>query len=260
MSFKKAFTESSNPMLNEERFKGVLDSSLVEQGQTMTVQGAINKTSILVAIMLAAAVFSFNFPSTFLIWTGIIGGAIVYFITSSNPSRAPYLAPVYAILEGLLVGGITSYYWHIGGVDSTGVASGVGPGLVFKAVGITIAILIMMLMVYKSGMIQVTQKFRAGVTMAVGGVMIFYLVNIVCHFIGIEIPYLHDGGMLSIGITLVIIGIATMNLLLDFDNFEKGEAMKAPAYMEWYSGMGLLFTLVWLYLEILRLLSYLNND
>jgi len=98
------------------------------------------------------------------------------------------------------------------------------------------------------------------VTMAVGGVMIFYLINIVCHFIGIQIPYLHDGGMISIGITLVIIGIATMNLLLDFDNFEKGEAMKAPGYMEWYSGMGLLFTLVWLYLEILRLLSYLSSD
>jgi uncharacterized YccA/Bax inhibitor family protein len=117
----------------------------------------------------------------------------------------------------------------------------------------------MMLMIYKSGLIKVTEKLRAGITMAVGAVMIFYLINMVCHFIGINIPFIHEGGMLSIGITLVIIGIASMNLLLDFDNIEKGAAMKAPEYMEWYSGMGLLFTLVWLYLEILRLLSYIRD-
>ena len=248
MSLKKAFTESSNPMFGEEKFKNVLDANLVERGATMTVQGAVNKTLILMAIMLAAGTFSFMYPSMILVWVGIIGGAIVYFITSSNPSRAPYLAPVYAILEGLLVGAITKIYMNA-----------FSPGLIFQAVTITFAILFMMLMLYKSGMIKVTAKFRAGVSMAVGAVMLFYLINIVCHFIGINIPFIHEGGMLSIGITLVIIGIASMNLLLDFDNFEKGEAMKAPEYMEWYSGMGLLFTLVWLYLEILRLLSYLRD-
>lgn len=249
MGFKKAFTESSNPMMGEEKYKSVLDANLVETGQTMTVQGAINKTFILVGIMLAAAAVSFTFANAIFLWTGLIGGTIVYFITSANPSRAPYLAPVYAVLEGLLVGTITNFYWFA-----------FAPGLVFKAVTITIAILLMMLMVYKSGFIKVTQKFRAGVTMAVGAVMIFYLINLVCYFIGINIPFLHDGGMLSIGITLVIIVIASLNFLLDFDNFEKGEAMKAPEYMEWYSGMGLLFTLIWLYLEILRLLSYLSSD
>ena len=201
-------------------------------------------------IMLLTAIFSYNYANPAFMWGGIIGGAIVYFITSANPSRAPYLAPIYAILEGLLVGTISGYY-----ISATG-----DPGLIFKAVGITTAILFMMLMVYKSEMIKVTQKFRAGVTMAVGAVMIFYLINMVCYFIGIDLPMLHDGGLLSIGITLAIIVIATMNLLLDFDTFEKGEAMKAPGYMEWYSGMGLLFTLVWLYLEILRLLSYLSSD
>ncbi len=249
MSFKKAFTESSNPMLGEETYKNVLDANLVERGEVMTVQGAINKTLVLMVVMLATAVFAAQIANPIFMWVGIIGGAIVYFITSSNPSRAPYLAPLYAVLEGLLVGTISTYY-----ITATGDA-----GLIIKAVGITTAILFMMLMVYKSGLIKVTQKLRAGVTMAVGAVMIFYLVNIVCHFIGIDLPMLHDGGLLSIGITLVIIGIATMNLLLDFDNFEKGAAMKAPKYMEWYSGMGLLFTLVWLYLEILRLLSYLRD-
>jgi uncharacterized YccA/Bax inhibitor family protein len=248
MSFKKAFTESSNPMLGEEKYKSVLDASLVEQGQTMTAQGAVNKTLILMTIMLASGTISFMYPSMILVWTGVIGGAIVYFITSSNPSRAPYLAPVYAILEGLLVGAVTKIYMLA-----------FAPGLIFQAVTITFAILFMMLMIYKSGMIKVTEKLRAGITMAVGAVMIFYLINIVCHFIGINIPFIHDGGMLSIGITLVIIVIASMNLLLDFDNIEKGEAMKAPEYMEWYSGMGLLFTLVWLYLEILRLLSYMRD-
>lgn len=248
MSFKKAFTESSNPMLGEEKYQNVLDASLVEKGLTMTVQGAINKTLVLMGIMLASSIFSFMYPSMILVWTGVIGGAIVYFITASNPSRAPYLAPVYAILEGLLVGAISKIY-----MDAF------APGIIFQAVTITFAILFMMLMIYKSGLIKVTQKLRAGITMAVGAVMIFYLINMVCYFIGINIPFLHDGGMLSIGITLVIIGIASMNLLLDFDNIEKGAAMKAPEYMEWYSGMGLLFTLVWLYLEILRLLSYMRD-
>lgn len=249
MGLKKAFTESSNPMFGEEKFKNVLDANLVEKGEVMTVQGAINKTFILVGIMIIAAAFSFMYANSIFMWGGLIGGIIVYFVTSSNPSRAPYLAPVYAICEGLLVGTITNIY-----------ATAFFPGIIFKAVTITIAILLMMLMIYKSGLIKVTQKFRAGVTMAVGAVMIFYLINLVCYFIGINIPFLHDGGMISIGITLVIIGIATMNLLLDFDNFEKGAEMKAPEYMEWYFGMGLLFTLVWLYLEILRLLSYLSSD
>jgi len=249
MSLSDKITKSTNPLLGEEKYKSVLDANLVEQSQPMTVQGAINKTFMLMGIMLIAASIAFYLANPILMWVGVIGGAIVYFVTSSNPSRAPYMAPLYAVLEGLLVGTVTNFYWLA-----------FAPGMIFKAVTITFAILFMMLMIYKSGLIKVTQKFRAGVTMAVGAVMIFYLINIVCYFIGIEIPFLHDGGMLSIGITLVIIGIATMNLLLDFDNFEKGEAMKAPEYMEWYSGMGLLFTLVWLYLEILRLLSYLSND
>ncbi len=237
-------------MMGERMYKNVLDAELAGAHQdTMTVQGAINKTFLLMAVMLAAAAFSFMYPSKYLMWTGIIGGAIVYFLTAKNPSKAPTLAPIFAGLEGLLVGTVTNMYWF-----------SFAPGMVFKAVTITFAILFMMLMIYKAGWIQVTQKFRAGVSMAVGAVMIFYLINIVCYFIGINIPFLHDGGLLSIGITLVIIGIATMNLLLDFDNFEKGEAMKAPEYMEWLSAMGLLFTLVWLYLEILRLLSYLSRD
>ena len=247
---KKAFTESSNPVLNEDKYREVLDAGMVGADyQPMTINGAINKTLVLMSVMLATGLLSYTFPNHLFMWGGIIGGAIVMFIASRNPSRSPVLAPIYAALEGLLAGTITYYY-----------ANAFFPGIVFQAVTVTFSILFVMLMLYKSGLITVTEKFRAGVTMAVGAVMLLYLVNIVLYFFGIYIPFLHDGGMFSIGITLVIIGIASMNLLLDFDNFEKGEQMEAPDYMEWYSAMGLLFTLVWLYLEILRLLSYLASD
>ena len=235
-------------MMGEDKYQSTLDAGMIARGETMTIQGAITKTLILMGIMLMTGIVSFLFPSQIFMWGGLIGGAIVMFIASSNPSRSPLLAPLYAALEGLLVGTVTAYYWYA------------FDGIVFQAVTITFAILFTMLMIYKSGWIKVTNKFRTGVTMAVGAVMLLYLVNIVLYFFGITVPFLHDGSPLSIGICLVIIGIASLNLLLDFDNFEKGEQMKAPTYMEWYSGMGLLFTLVWLYLEILRLLSYLSGD
>jgi uncharacterized YccA/Bax inhibitor family protein len=117
----------------------------------------------------------------------------------------------------------------------------------------------MMLFLYKSGIVQVTDKLRMGVMMATGAIALVYLLNIVLSFFGISIPYLHQGGMIGIGISLLIIGVAAMNLLLDFDNFDKGEAQGAPAYMEWFCAMGLLITLVWLYMEILRLLSILSG-
>lgn len=249
MGLKKAFTKSSNPLLGEEKYKSVIDAHLVEKGAVMTVQGAINKTFLLMTIMLGVSLVSFMFPSQLFLWTGIGGIFIISFIAARNLDKAPVLAPIYAVALGLFAGTLTSTYWNF-----------FAPGLVFKAMALTVAILFMMLMIYKAGWIKVTEKFRAGVTMAVGAVMIFYLINIVCYFIGIDIPFLHDGGLFSIGITLVIIGIATMNLLLDFDNFEKGEELKAPDYMEWYFAMGLMFTLVWLYIEILRLLSYLSSD
>ena len=246
---KRNFNESSNPMIGEDKFKSILDSGMVRQGETMTVSGAVNKTLLLMGIMLVSAMVSYLFPSTMFMWIGIIGGAGIMWYASSNPSKSPILAPIYAILEGMLVGTITYFY-----------VFSFAPGIIFQAVTLTFAILFMMLMLYKAGVIKVTEKLRAGISMAVGAVMLFYLINIICHFIGIDIPYIHEGGLLSIGITLAIIGIASMNLLLDFDNFDKGEKHKVPAHMEWYFAMGLLFTLVWLYLEILRLLSYLSND
>lgn len=252
MSKFDKFSKSNNPMLKDEVYQrnAVLDEGMVgsEYGKTMTVSGAVNKTLILFAIMLGGSAFSFMFPSKILMWTGILGGAAIYFIASRNPERSPMLAPLYALVEGFLVGTVTAYYMYA------------FDGIVFNAVTLTMAILFMMLTLYKAGVVKVTDKFRSGVSMAVGAVMLLYLVNIVLYFFGVSIPFLHDGGPVAIGISAVIIGIASLNLLLDFDSFDKGEAHGAPEYMEWYSAMGLLFTLVWLYLEILRLLSYLSSD
>ncbi len=256
------FGKSRNPFMKQFESKGetvtnneVLDTDLVRNnpieradGGLMTVGGAVNKTLILFGVMLVGAVAGAMFPFFNLMLVYSIAGAVVYFIASRNPAKAPVLAPIFALFEGLLVGTASILY------------ASLFSGIVFHAATITFALLFLMLALYKTGLIKVTQKFRAGVTMAVGAVMMLYLVNIALYMFGISIPFLHDGGMISIGIAAVIIVIACMNLLLDFDNFEKGEQAGAPQHMEWYFGMGLLFTIVWLYLEILRFLSYFMGE
>lgn len=252
MSKFDRFTKSNNPMFKNESYAddNVLDEGLVGQapGELMTVNGAVNKTFMLFGIMLLGAAVGYMFPFPMLMIGYSLGAAAVYFITSRNTSRAPVLAPIFALLEGLLVGTASILY------------ASLYNGIIFNAASLTFAILFMMLALYKSGLITVSQKFRAGVSMAVGAVMLLYLINIVLYMFGIEVSFLHDGGPIAIGISAIIIVIASMNLLLDFDNFEKGEAQGAPQHMEWYFGMGLVFTIVWLYLEILRLLSFFMGD
>lgn len=240
--------KSSNPVFSEDKMNSVLDAGMVAQAEPMTVNGAINKTLVLMGVMLATALLAYSFPIRPLMYIGIFGGAGVMWYASSNLDKSPVLAPIFAGLEGLVVGYATYAY------------SFLYNGIIFQAVTATFTVLFVMLMLYKSGLIEVNEKFRSGVSTAVGAVMLFYGVSWVLSFFGITIPYVFDGGPMSIGLVLVIIGIASLNLLLDFDNFETGEEKRMPDYMEWYFGMGLLFTLVWLYLEILRLLSYLSND
>lgn len=227
-----------------------LDREFVRAGsERMTVQGAINKTFLLSAILLLTAVISYSSPNPLFIWGGAIAGFIVVLIASFRPHLSPTLSPVYAGLEGLFVGGISAIY------------SSLYQGIIFQAVTLTIAVLFMMLFIYKSGIIRVTNKFRTGVFMATGAIALVYLASIVLNLFGISMPYLHSGGPIGIGISLVIVGVAALNLLLDFDNFEKGEQYGAPKYMEWFSAMGLLITLVWLYIEILRLIArFSSND
>ena len=214
----------------------------------MTVQGAINKTFILASIMLVTAWFGFINPNPILIWGGAIAGFIVVIIASRRPQNSPVLAPLYAGLEGLFVGGVSAMYAQF------------FDGIIFQAVTLTMAVLFTMLFIYKAGIIKVTNKLRSGIYMATGAIALVYIVNIVLSLFGINMPFLHDASPIGIGISLLIIGVAAFNLLLDFDNFEKGEQYGAPAYMEWFSGMGLLITLVWLYIEILRLVAIFSSS
>jgi uncharacterized YccA/Bax inhibitor family protein len=252
---RRSFFSSHNPFMSEKAYRNssnqVLDSDMagpITTTERMTVQGAINKSFILFGILLVTTFVSYTNPHPIFMWGGAIGGLIVVLIAAFKPHLSPTLAPVYAALEGLFVGGITAIY-----------AYAFGGGIIFHAVTLTFGLLFMMLFIYKTGIIKVTGKFRTGVMMATGAILLVYVLNMVLGMFGMNVPYLHDGGMMSIGISLVIIGVASLNLLLDFDNFEKGEQYGAPAYMEWFSAMGLLITLVWLYVEILRLLSIISG-
>lgn len=250
------WNRSRNPFMTEKAYRNSanqpLDADYPSQAavgmNTMTVQGAINKTFILTALLLLTAIFSYSNPSPLFMWGGAIGGLVVVLIAAFRPQRSAVLAPIYALLEGFFVGSISAYYSYL--MD----------GIIFNAVCLTVATLFMMLFIYKSGIIKVTSKFRTGVVMATGAIVIVYLLSWVLGMFGVQVPFLHEGGMMGIGISVVIIAVAALNLLLDFDNFEKGEQYGAPMYMEWFSAMGLLITLVWLYIEFLRLLSILSSD
>ena len=192
---------------------------------------------------------SYTFPNQILMYVGMFGGIGVVLYANYNPDKSSWLAPLYALLEGLFVGTVSVIYVGIAGTS----------GIIFQAIMLTVALLFMMLFIYKTGIIKVTQKFRAAVTMAVGAIMMVYLLNFVLSFFGMNVPYIHEGGMIGIGISAVIIVVACLRLLLDFDNFDKAAQFKSPKYMEWFCAMGLLVTLVWLYYEILRLLAVLSS-
>lgn len=213
----------------------------------MTVQGAINKTGILTLILIATAVIAWNntlvkvIPS-FLIPCAIFGfGLGIY--TIFNPRYSPVCAPIYAALEGAVLGSISAIYE----MQYSGIVS--------KAVMITFGILIAMIIVYKLKIIKVTNQFYRSVVAATGGVCLIYIADILLSFFGVSLPYLHEGGWAGILISLVIIGIASMNLILDFHNIELMAENRAPKFMEWYGAFGIMVTLIWLYLEVLRLLS-----
>jgi uncharacterized YccA/Bax inhibitor family protein len=198
-------------------------------------------------MMMATTSIAWFMPSMFLLYVGAGGGLVVLIVAAFKPHLAPFLAPLYALLEGLAIGTISVMY------------ASAFEGIVLQAVGLTFGTLFMMLAIYKSGLIKVTEKFRMGVAMATGAIMILYLFGWIGQIFGFEVAMLHDSGMLGIGISAVIIVVASMNLLLDFDMFERGEKQGAPIYMEWFAAMGLIVTLVWLYIEFLRLLSKLRD-
>jgi uncharacterized YccA/Bax inhibitor family protein len=245
------FSSSSNPFLSEESFSRSTNEANISSrssSEHMTVSGAVNKSLILGAILIGTAFFAAINPNPMLMWIGIIGGLISVLVASFRPTTAPIAAPLYAVFEGLALGTISIMF-----------AKYIHPSIVMNAILLTMLALFSMLILYRTGVIKATERFRSIVMTATGAIAILYLVNMMLGLFGIHIPYLHQGGPIGIGISLVIVGIASMNLILDFDQFEKGEAYQAPKYMEWMASLGLLVTLVWLYIEILRLLAMFSG-
>jgi len=155
--------------------------------------------------------------------------------------------PLYAAFEGLLLGGLSLVF------------EARYPGIVINAVGLTLGTLAVLLLAYSSGLIRPSENFKLGVVAATGAVALLYFVSMVMGFFGKTIPFIHDSGPIGIGFSLFVVGLAALNLVLDFDFIERGAAMGAPKYMEWFGAFGLLVTLVWLYVEILRLLAKLQD-
>lgn len=213
----------------------------------MTVQGAINKTLLLFGILLITGWISYQMLNPVLMIGGAIGGLILVLVNVFKKEYSAYIAPAYAAMEGLFVGGISGIY------------AGFGGGIVIQAISLTLLVLFIMLFIQKTGIIPVTQQFRMGVAMATGAIALLYLISFGLSFFGIHIPYIHEGGTIGILFSIGVIGIAALNLLLDFDMIIKGEEYGAPKYMEWFSAMGLMITLIWLYIEILRLLAKLRE-
>jgi len=248
---------SGNPALNSKAF----ENFTVTQGNTMTLQGTVNKTIISLMILVVCGGFTYYSANTSWVWPGIIGGFIVALVTVFKKEWSPITVPIYAVLEGLALGGISHIYANLGFMSQvdpvTGVVSQQPNNIVSTAILLTVGIFFSLLFAYKSRIIKVTQNFRLGIFAATGGIAIMYIVSWIVG--GLEILSPTNGGLMSIGISLFIVVIASLNLVMDFDYIEEASEKGVPKYMEWYGAFGLLVTLVWLYLEILRLLAKLNS-
>jgi uncharacterized YccA/Bax inhibitor family protein len=237
---------TSNPALNEKAFKGQ-----VALGEAMTLQGTVNKTGLLLLCVVATAAWTWGLshsgtPYAAVPWMmgGLIGGFIMALVTIFKKEWSSVTAPVYALLEGLVLGGISAIFEKS------------YPGVAIQAVGLTFGTLFVMLLAYKSGVVRATQGFKIGVIAATGGIAVFYLIEMVLGgFFHIQVPAINGSGPWGIAFSLFVVIIAALNLVLDFDLIETGVNNGAAKYMEWYGAFGLMVTLIWLYLEILRLLS-----
>ncbi|NCN27992.1 Bax inhibitor-1/YccA family protein [bacterium] len=245
---------SGNPALNDKTFGGVFAGQVAGQ-EVMTLSGTVNKCFLLAIILLATAGYTWNlfFQNPFnpaiqtWMWVGLIGGIISALVAIFKPTTSPIAAPIYAAFEGLALGGISATF------------EARFPGIVVQAAGLTMTTLIALLMAYRSGFIKATENFKLGVAAATGGIALMYLFSMIGGFFGMPFSFLHDSSLLSIGISGFIVVIAALNLVMDFDFIEGAAERRAPKFMEWRAALGLMITLVWLYFEILRLLSKLQS-
>lgn len=242
----------SNPVLSERVFQ---KESVLSQSGTMTVKGTAMKSLVLVLMVLAGASYTWKVfyeainPATInpWMWGGAIGGFITAIIISFKPQLAQYLAPIYAVLQGLFLGAISAMF--------SAAFAQTAPGIVMNATLLTITTALVMLLVYRMNIIKVDGKFAKIMIIAIGAIAFYYVISIVLSMFGVNLTMLQDSGPLSIGISIVIVLVAAFSLLMDFNFIEKASAAGAPKYMEWYGAFGLMVTLIWLYLEILKLLA-----
>lgn len=248
---------SGNPALGESTFLD-LGSGAVVRGSAgaMTLNGTVNKTAFLLVLTLVGAMYTWGqfFASggtaNLMPWVlgGALGGFVVALVTVFKKTWAPVTGPMYAVLEGLFIGAVSAMFEQR------------FPGIVMQAVALTFGTLAALLLAYRSGLIRATENFKLGVVAATGGIAILYLVNIGMRLFGFEgMGFIHESSGIGIAFSVFVVVIAALNLVLDFDFIEQGVEQGAPKYMEWYAAFGLLVTLVWLYLEILRLLAKLQS-
>jgi len=238
---------SGNPALRKKTFESLTTTS----DEVMTLDGAVNKTAISMGILLLAAYYTYSNAIMDYVVLGFIGGFILAIVTIFKKEWSPITVPIYALLEGLALGGISKIY-----------ADAFEPGIVPQAIMLTLGILFALLFAYKTKIIKATENFKLGIFAATAGIAIVYLISFLMSiFGGGGLPVMDptNSSMLSIGFSLFVVVIASLNLVMDFDFIEEGAANGAPKYMEWYGAFGLLVTLIWLYLEILRLLAKLSS-
>lgn len=245
--------KSSNPALNDKIIQGLNIQETAAHYEPMTVSGAVNKSFVLLALAIASAMFTWTQTlgtgqiNPLFLWGGGIGGFIVAMITIFRPQSSNITAPLYAVLEGLFLGAISAVY------------ASAYDGIVLQAVGLTFGTFLTLLLAYRSGLIQVTDKMRWGIVAATGGIFFIYLLSWIMSMFGSTFSLPHNSGWVGIGFSLLVVVVAALNLILDFDFIDKAAQARAPKYMEWYGAFGLMVTLVWLYLEFLRLLSKLRD-
>lgn len=249
---------SGNPALKDSTFLDLSSGSMVAgDAGTMSLNGTVNKTGLLLLLTVLTAAFAWSKTMTatgevapgammYLIG-GAIGGFVLGLVTAFKKEWSPVTAPMYALVEGFFLGSISAIY------------NAQFQGIVLQAVMLTFGTLFALLFAYRSGLIKATENFKLGVAAATGGIALIYIATIALSFFGIKIPYIHESGLIGIGFSLFVIVIAALNLVLDFDFIENGVEAGAPKYMEWYGAFGLMVTLVWLYIEFLRLLAKLQS-
>jgi uncharacterized YccA/Bax inhibitor family protein len=243
-----ALFKTSNPAL-----RGAFTGEQAAFGDTMTMPGTVNKTGILLLCCIATSAWTWNRFHTDpesvggLVLAGAIGGFIVALVTIFKKEWSPITAPIYALLEGLVLGSISAIF------------EARYNGIALQAVGLTFGVLIALLIAYSSGVIRVSDKFRLGVVAATGGIALFYFAEFILGFFGIHFTTINGASPIGIGFSVIVVIVASLNLVLDFDLIESGARSGAPKYMEWYGAFAVMVTLVWLYLEMLRLLSKLRS-